>query len=317
MPLNPQVAAMIEERRNDPTPPLYELSLAQARANDLASIRAGGGPAVPVGAVRDFRLPGPAGDLPARLYRPAGAAPFPVLLYLFGGGWTLGTLDTCDGVCRQLCVDASCLVVAVQYRTAPEDRFPAAPEDCYAAARWLAANAAGFGGDPARLGVGGDSAGGNLTAAVTLMARDRGGPPLRCQVLVYPNTDYRADTASLREIDDRAMFNRHSVRWYWDHYLADPADGADPLASPLRAASLRGLPPALVISAEYDPLRDEAEAYAHRLRADGVPVTLTRYDGMVHGFFTMSGVLAEARSAMRQVADFLRTAMVGEGARGV
>nr|WP_208602138.1 alpha/beta hydrolase [Micromonospora eburnea] len=297
---------MLSERRRDPTPPLYELSLAQARANDLASVRAGGGTARPVGEVRSLTLPGPAGDLPARLYRPAGAGPFPVLLYLFGGGWTLGTLDTCDGVCRQLCADASCLVMSVQYRTAPEHPFPAAPQDSYAAAAWLAEHAAEFGGDPARLAVAGDSSGGNLTAAVTLLARERGGPALRCQVLVYPNTDYRADTASRRDIDDRAMFNRHSVNWYWAHYLSDPADGDNPLASPLRAVTLHGLPPALVISAEFDPLRDEAEAYAHRLRAEGVPVTLTRYDGMVHGFFTMPGKLDDARRAVAEVCGFLR-----------
>lgn len=312
MPLNRQVAEMLDKRREDPTPPLYELSLAQARASDLASIKAGGGPQVRVGKTCDLTLPGPGGDLPARIYRPSGEGPFPVLLYLFGGGWTLGTLDTCDGVCRNLCADASCLVMSVQYRRAPEHRFPAAPQDCYAAACWLAAHAAEFGGDPQRLGVGGDSSGGNLSAAVTLMARDRGGPPIRCQVLVYPNTDYRADTPSRREIEDRAMFNCHSVDWYWGHYLAGPADGDNPLASPLRAASLRGLPSALVISAEYDPLRDEAEAYAHRLQAEGVPAVLTRYDGMVHGFFTMSGVLDDARAALRQVSGFLRTELVKE-----
>jgi acetyl esterase len=316
MPLNRQVVEMLDESRKSSTKPLYELSLEQARADDLASIQASGGPVVPVGETRDLTLPGPAGDLPARLYLPSGTGPFPVLLYLFGGGWTLGTLDTCDGVCRQLCVDASCMVVSVQYRRAPEHRFPAAPEDCYAAARWLAAHAASLGGDPRRLAVGGDSSGGNLAAAVTLMAGERGGPPLRCQVLVYPNTDFRADTPSRREIDDPAMFNRHSVDWYWGHYLADPVDGDNPLASPLRAASLRDLPPALVISAEYDPLRDEAEAYAHRMQAEGVRVELTRYDGMMHGFFTMSGVLDDARRALRQVSEFLHTELAKEAIDG-
>ncbi len=314
MPLNRQVAEMLAERRKDSTKPLYELSLAQARADDLASIQASGGAVVPVGETRELTLPGPAGDLAARLYRPSGEGPFPVLLYLFGGGWTLGTLDTCDGVCRQICADTSCMVMSVQYRRAPEHTFPAAPEDCYAAISWLAENAASLGGDPLRLGVGGDSSGGNLTAAVTQMARERGGPSLRCQVLVYPNTDYRADTPSRREIDDPAMFNRHSVDWYWGHYLADPEDGDNPFASPLRAKSLSDLPPALVISAEYDPLRDEAEAYAHRMREDGVRVELTRYDGMTHGFFTMSGVLDDARTALRQVSEFLRTEFAEEAA---
>ncbi len=316
MSLNRQVAEMLDERRKGSAQPLYELSLEQARADDLASIQAGGGAVVPVGEVRDLTLPGPAGDLPARLYHPSGEGPFPVLLYLFGGGWTLGSLETCDGVCRQLCADTSCLVMSVQYRRAPEDRFPSAPEDCYAAAAWLAENAALLGGDPQRLAIGGDSAGGNLSAAVTLMARERGGPSLACQVLVYPNTDYRADTSSRREIDDPAMFNRHSVDWYWGHYLTDAKDGDNPFASPLRAASMRNLPPALVISAEYDPLRDEAEAYAHRMQADGVPVTLTRYDGMVHGFFTMSGILDDARKALRQVSEFLQVELAKESIHG-
>ena len=154
----------------------------------------------------------------------------------------------------------------------------------------------------------GDSAGGNLAAVTALLARDRGGPALVCQALVYPNTDYRAETPSMRENIDRAFFNRSSVAWYWRHYLADPAHGDDPRASPLRAADLGGLPPALVLTAEYDPLRDEAEAYAARLREAAVPVRLTRYDGMVHGFFTMSGTLEAGRRAVAQVAGYLRDA---------
>jgi acetyl esterase len=305
MALDPQVRAMRARALAAGVRPLYEMSVAEARAADLAAIRAGAGAPEPVGSVVDFRLPGPSGDLSARCYRPAGAGPFPVLMYFFGGGWALGNLDTCDGVCRRLCAGASCLVVSVSYRLAPEHPFPAAPLDCHAATRWVARHAGEFGGDPARLGVAGDSAGGNLAAAVTLMARDSGDPALACQVLVYPNVDYRADTASMRENDDPCFFNRHSVTWYWRHYLARPSDGADPLASPLRADSLRGLPPALVMTAEYDPLRDEAEAYAERLRRSDVPVELVRYDGMVHGFFTMTGTLEAARKAMSQVTTWL------------
>jgi acetyl esterase len=308
VPLDPQVQAMRDRGRDDPTPPLYEMSLAQAREHDLASIEASRGAVAPVDAVLDLAVPAPGRELAARLYRPAGPGPLPVLVYLFGGGWTLGTLDTCDAICRQLCVDASCLVLSVQYRTAPEHKFPAAPEDCYAAVRWIAGEAAGLGGDPARIAVAGDSSGGNLAAAVTLLARQRGGPELTCQVLVYPNTDYRSDTPSMRENADRAFFNRQSVAWYWHHYLANEADGDNPLASPLRADDLRGLPPALMITAEYDPLRDEAEAYADRLREAGVPVTLTRYDGMIHGFFTMSGMLNAGRIAVAQAAGFLTAA---------
>jgi acetyl esterase len=294
------------QRLADGFQPLYEMSLEQARAADLAAITADRGAAQPVRAVVDVRIRGPAGDLTARAYVPDGAAPFPVLLYFFGGGWTLGTLDTCDGICRWLCGAASCLVLSVGYRLAPEHKFPAAPQDCYAATRWAARHAADLGGDPARLAVAGDSAGGNLAAAVTLLAREAGTPALAGQVLVYPNTAYRADTPSMRENDDPCFFNRRSVDWYWRHYLANPEDGDNPLASPLRTPDLRGLPPALVITAEYDPLRDEAELYAERLRHAGVDVTLTRYPGMTHGFFTMTGAVDAARDACDQVAGYLR-----------
>lgn len=308
MPLDPQIRALRALRRDDGTRPLYELSVAEARAADLASVQADGGPAEPVGEVVELRIPGADGELAARLYRPADAGDVPVLLYFFGGGWTLGSLDTCDGICRRLVNGAGCMVVSVAYRLAPEHPFPAAPRDCFAATQWLAKHAEDFGGDRSRIAVAGDSAGGNLAAAVTLMARDSGCPPIACQVLVYPNVDYLADTESMRNSTDPDLFNSSSVAWYWSHYLADPADGAHPLASPLRAEHLHGLPPALVLTAEYDPLRDEAERYASRLRQAGVPVELTRYEGMPHGFFTMTGRLDAARQATAQVADYLRTA---------
>jgi len=309
MPLHPQLALMRAHRAASGARPLYEMSLAEARAADLASIKADRGNAYPVGEVVPLRVPGPDGDLDARLYRPAGApdGPLPVLAYFFGGGWVLGNLETGDGVCRRLCADAGCLVVAVAYRLAPEHPFPAAPRDCHAAVTWLAEHAAELGGDPGRIAVAGDSAGGNLAAAVTLQAREAG-PALAAQVLIYPNVAYGADTPSMRDNTDPYFFNRTSVDWYWGHYLADPADGADPLASPLGAADLGGLPPALVITAEYDPLRDEGEQYAERLRAAGVPVELARYDGMTHGFFTMTGALEAAREATARAAEYLRKA---------
>ena len=231
-----------------------------------------------------------------------------MLLYFFGGGWTLGTIDTSDAICRSLTNTAGCATVAVGYRLAPEHPFPAAVDDCFAAVSWIAAHAAELGVDPARIAVGGDSAGGNLAAAVTLLARDRGGPALVHQLLVYPNTDYRADTASRRDNTDPLLFNRTSVGWYWGHYLADDADGDNPLASPLRATDHSGLPPATVLTAEFDPLRDEGEQYAAALAAAGVPVELTRYDGMVHGFFAMAGVLDTATRAVSHAAARLRAA---------
>ncbi len=306
MPYDPQVQAIWDQLERDQVPSLYTLSLAEARAADVAAVTAGAGQGEPVGEVTDLTIPGPGGELPVRVYRPDGdGGPWPVLAYFFGGGWTLGNLETGDGVCRRLTNAARCVTVAVGYRLAPEHKFPAAVHDCHAGTAWVAANAGDLGVDAARLAVGGDSAGGNLAAAVALLARDRGGPALAHQLLVYPNTDYQADTPSMREVTGERFFNPKSVRWYWGHYLASPRDGANPLASPLRAADLSGLPPATVITAEYDPLRDEGELYAARLRDAGVPVDLTRYSGMMHGFFTMSAVLDGARLAMEHAAERL------------
>lgn len=230
-----------------------------------------------------------------------------MLLYFFGGGWTLGCLDTCDAICRTLANAAGCVTVSVGYRLAPEHRFPAAVEDCYAAARWISEHATELSLDPDRLAVGGDSAGGNLAAAVTLLSRERGAPALRHQLLVYPNTEYRPGAAEAESVDP-LLFNELSVRWYWSHYLADERDGDNPLASPLRAEDLSGLPPATVITAEYDPLRDEGEEYARRLRKDGVPVEARRYPGMAHGFFAMAGTLDDGRAAQLYAAGRLRAA---------
>ena len=305
MPLDPQIQAMRDQRERDNVPPLYTMSLTEARAADLASIRAGGGEPEPVHEVTDLTIAGPGGALPLRLYRPAGERPLPALLYFFGGGWVLGTVDTADGVSRSLANSSGALVAVAGYRLAPEHRFPAAADDCYAAVRWVAEHAEEIGADPARLAVGGDSAGGNLAAGVALRAR-ADGPALAGQLLVYPNTDQLADDPSMRAADDPFLFNRHSVDWYRRHYLANPGDAANPLASPLRAQSLAGLPPALVITAEFDPLRDQGEAYARRLAREGVQVELSRYPGMAHGFFTMIGTVDASRAAIEQAACRLR-----------
>jgi acetyl esterase len=306
VPLDPQVVAMRERSARAGTRPLYTMSLEQARAADLAAIQAASGGGEPVHSVLDRTIPGPVGELPIRVYRPDAPGPLPVLVYFFGGGWTLGSVETSDAVCRNLTNATGAMVVAPGYRLAPEHRFPAAVHDCHAALDWIAKNPAAIGADPTRIAVAGDSAGGNLAAAVTLLARGRGGPGLAAQVLVYPNTDYLADGGSLRENADPYLFNHTSVDWYWGHYLSDPADGHDPLASPLRAPTLSGLPPALIVTAEYDPLRDQAEAYARRLSESGVPVRCSRYDGMVHGFFCMYGELDAGRRALAEVAAFLR-----------
>ncbi|MER7755615.1 alpha/beta hydrolase [Kitasatospora sp. NPDC097643] len=310
MPLHPQAEALRARRASTGAPPLYTLTPAEARAADLADIRATAGRPEPVAAVEEHRIPGPGGELALRLYRPEPAGRrLPALLYLFGGGWTLGSPDTSDAICRRLTNAVGCVTASVGYRLAPEHPFPAALHDCRAALRRLVDHAEQLGIDPDRLAVGGDSAGGNLTAALTLLLRDEGGPALCHQLLVYPNTDHRADTPSLREHDDPLLFNRRSVAWYWGHYLADPADGAHPHASPLRAPSLAGLPPATVITAEYDPLRDEGEQYAEALRAAGVPVDSRRYPGVPHGFFAMTGALDAAAEAQQHAAERLREAL--------
>jgi acetyl esterase len=296
---------MRDQRERDNVPPLYTMSLSDARAADLASIQESGGEVEPVHEVVNLTIPGPGGDLPVRLYRPTGARPLPVLLYFFGGGWVLGQIETADGVSRALANSSGALVVVVGYRLAPEHPFPAAVDDCYATLRWIVANAAQVGADPSRIAVGGDSAGGNLAAAVAL--RSRGSVSLVGQVLIYPNTDQLADDESMRAADDPFLFNKHSVEWYRSFYLVRSADAEDPLASPLRAETLAGLPPALVITAEYDPLRDQGEAYARRLADQGVQVKLSRYPGMAHGFFTSLGTLDAARSALFEAASVLRT----------
>ncbi|MEU4391295.1 alpha/beta hydrolase [Kribbella sp. NPDC023855] len=302
MPLDPQVEELRAKREAENVPQLYTQTLEEARAADLAAIQAGGGDVEPVHLVEDLVTDS---GVPLRRYRPEGEGPLPTLVYFFGGGWTLGSIDTADGVCRQLANLVPCQVITVGYRLAPENPFPAAVNDCHRATQWIAGHAVELGVDVARLAVGGDSAGGNLAAATTLLARDSG-PALAAQLLVYPNTLYGSDTASMRAGDDPFLFNRTSVNWYWKHYLADESDGTNPLASPLLASSHAGLPPALVITAEFDPLRDEGEFYAEKLYAAGVPTEMVRYNGMIHGFYTMSGVLDTARQALADSAAWLR-----------
>ncbi len=308
MPLHPQVQAIRDKLARDRVPNLYTLPIEEARAQDLRGSVATAGQAEPVAEVRELTVPGPGGELAGRLYRPASEAPLPALAYYYGGGWSLGTLDTSDAICRKLANAAGCAVVSLGYRLAPENKFPAAVEDSFAGLAWAAEHAAELGIDRTRLAVGGDSSGGNLAAATALMARDRGFPALVHQLLVYPNTDYQSDTSSMREMTDEHFFNPHAIRWYWGMYLAEPGDGASPLASPLLAPDLSGLPPATVITAEYDPLRDEGELYAARLEQAGVPAEVIRYDGMMHGFFTMVGILDTARAAAATAAGRLRQA---------
>jgi acetyl esterase len=287
------------------TPPLGTVSAAEQRAAAAARPLPAG---APVAAVEDRAIPGPAGEIPVRIYTPAGQAPFPVLVWFHGGGWVLGTLDAADHVCRELTNVASCVVVSVDYRLAPEHLFPAAPDDCEAAYSWVLGNAASFGGDPARVAVGGDSAGGNLAAVVSLRAKEHGAPLPVLQVLVYPVTDHNLDRPSYHKNGEGYLLTTVAMRWFWDEYLPAPVRRSHPHASPIYATDLTGLPPALIITAEFDPLCDEGEAYSELLRQAGVPVTVTRYDGMIHGFFPQFPVIDKGRDAVRECGEALSAA---------
>lgn len=302
MPLHPQAKAFLDQREALGVRPVTELSVEAAREQAVRVARALG-PGEPVAHVEDRLLAGPYGDIPVRIYRPEGRGPFPVLLYFHGGGWVVGNLETVDVFCRSMTNLARCAVVSVNYRHAPEHKFPIPVEDAYAATQWAAKDAASFSGDAAHLAVGGTSAGGTQSAVVALMARDRGGPPIACQLLIVPVIDCNFETTSYRENAEGYGLTADAMRWYWKHYLRTEADAAHPYASPIRAPSLRGLPPAVVVTAELDPLLDEGEAYAARLRAEGVPVTFRRYAGMIHQFLgpqanaEMAGALRQALSA--------------------
>jgi len=308
MPLLPEIRALLDQQAASGRPPLQRQSVAQARAFHAADGPALNGPPVPVHAVAGRVVPGPAGDLPVRVYTPEGEAPFPIVVWFHGGGWVVGTLDSYDPLCRALAAAVPAVVVSVGYRLAPEHRYPAAVEDAYAATLWASRNAAELGGAQHLLAVAGDSAGGNLAAAVALGARDRGGPAIGFQLLVYPALDAAADTASWREHAEGFSLTAAGMRWYWDHYLGG-TDGGKPDASPLRAAFVGGLPPALVLGAEHDVLRDEGEAYAARLNQAGVAATARRYPGVVHGFFRWRAVTGAADAALQEAASALRTAI--------
>ncbi|BAD41110.1 alpha/beta hydrolase [Symbiobacterium thermophilum] len=307
MPLAREAEAFLKQLAEAGGPALNELSPADARKM-TEQMAAFGGDAEPVAGVVDRTVPGPAGKIPVRIYTPAGEGPFPVLLYFHGGGWVLGSPDTVHATCALLANRAGAVVVSVDYRLAPEHKFPAAAEDCYAATVWVAENARTIGGDPRRIAVAGDSAGGNLAAVVSLMARDKGYPDLAYQVLIYPVTDHNFDTPSYRENGNDYFLTTAMMQWFWDHYIRSEADGRDWRASPLQAADVSGLPPAFVITAEYDPLRDEGEAYARKLIEAGSAVTVKRYLGQIHGFCTLLGAMPAGRQALEDAAAHLRLA---------
>lgn len=306
MPLHPQVKKVLEQM-TAAGPPLHHLSPTEARQAILA-MRATKGEPEAVGKIEDRLIPGPGGQQAIRIYTPNGRGPFPVLVYFHGGGWVVGSIETVDASCRALTNLVGCIVVSADYRLAPEDRFPAAVDDCYAATRWAALNAASFYGDPTKLAVGGESAGANLAAAVALMAQERGTPSLAAQLLFYPVLNYAFDTPSYRENAEGYFLTKEMMAWFWRQYLRDETDGDNPYASPLRARHLRGVAPALIFTAEFDPLRDEGAAYATRLREAGVPVEYTCCGGLIHGFMGMAKVVEPAGTALERAAAGLRAA---------
>jgi acetyl esterase len=281
MPLHPQAKELIDQI--SALAPLETLSVPEARVRSEEMMKRLG-PGEPVAGLRERAIPGPGGEIPVRFYVPGGKGPFPAMVFFHGGGWVVGSLETTDFYCRALTNGTGCLVASVNYRHGPEHRFPAAADDAYAATKWIAANAASVDIDPARLVVGGSSAGGNLAAVAAIMARERGGPEIRAQVLSVPVMDFNFETKSYRDNADGYGLTRAAMQWFWKHYLKSDGDGADPRASPLREKNLRGLPPAFISTAEFDPLRDEGAAYARRLRDAGVPVEHRDYAGMVHMF---------------------------------
>jgi len=309
MPLDPQTKALLDAIGAAGGPPLEEMGVSAARQMYRDMSPTGEGEAV--ARVEDRLVPGAAGEIRARTYTPPGEGPHGGLVYFHGGGWVIGDVETHDHFCRSLCRGAGVVIVSVDYRLAPEWKFPAAPEDCYAATCWTAAYAEDLGIDAARLAVAGDSAGGNLAAVVAQMARDRKGPPLCFQLLLCPVAEHAFDRPSYIENAEGYLLTRAGMKWFWEQYLDDPLQGESSLASPLLAETLEGLPAAHVATAEYDPLRDEGELYAARLADAGVSVSHHRYEGQIHNFFSMGHLIERGQAASRELIEVLRDAMSG------
>ncbi|GAC1328459.1 MAG: alpha/beta hydrolase [Mycobacteriales bacterium] len=317
MPLDPDIARLLESMRAAGAPPLWEQTAEQNRASYRAMVAARSGqdgPPPTVGAVDEVTAPGPAGEIPLRVYHPAGEPEQarPGIVFFHGGGWVVGDLDTHDAICRNLCATLPAVVVSVDYRRGPEDRFPAAVLDAVAAVEWVAGRAAELGIRPEQLVVSGDSAGGNLAAVAALHCRDAGGPPLAAQMLFYPATDATLSHPSIQENATGYYLETRAMRWYVENYAPDADSVHDPRMSPL-VADLAGLPAAVVATAEFDPLRDEGDAYAAKLAAAGVPVVSHCYPGLIHGFLWMGAQVPAARVAVEEVLADLRRLLAATG----
>jgi acetyl esterase len=301
MPLDPQQKAVLDANAAIPQDP--NATPAQRREAMKARPRPKGPPVL---RTEDRFAPGPAGAIPIRLYTPSDGGPFPALVWFHGGGWVIGDIDMVDHTCRQLCNLAQCMIVSVDYRLAPEHKFPAPVDDCYAAVEWVAKNGGLFNIDTGRIAVGGDSAGGNLAAAVALMAKDKKGPRIVHQVLVYPVTNREFNTKSYSDNGVGYGLGKAGMVSFWDMYLRNDADAKNPCAAPLQAKDLKGLPPATVITAEFDPLRDEVNAYADVLRKAGVPVVNKTFEGVAHGFFNNWTMINKGMDAVKLASEELK-----------
>jgi acetyl esterase len=308
MPLDPQQKLVLERRAAMMPEPITSLTPQEARARAAAAVIPVPNPE-PVTRVQNRTFPGPETDVPLRIYWPSGRGPFPALVYIHGGGWVQGDLHSADANCRSLTNGGGCVTISVDYRLAPEAKFPKPLADCFAAVQWVADNAASLNIDPDRIAVGGASAGGNLAAAVALLARDEGGPRLVHQLLIYPATDATCASESYKTNGGSEYgLGTVAMHWYWAHYLRNEGDYKHPLASPLFAEDFSNLPPAMIVTAEYDPLRDEGEEYGRRLQAAGTPADIRRYDGVAHGFVTSAAMIDIGKQALKDCGEALRKA---------
>jgi acetyl esterase len=310
MPLDPQIEGLLENFRKMRGKPVQEMTPQEARFAGWSWKYLMGEPEAIDNVAYHF-LPGPTADLPARIYRPAevGDLPAPALIYFHGGGFVLGNIEICDPFCRALANRTGCVVISVNYQKAPEHKYPTAVEDCFAAVLWVFEWAKTLRIDPARIGVIGDSSGGNLAAAVSLRARDENGPSVAWQMLIYPALRGTTDSASAREHASGYTLERAGMEYFWNHYIRTPEDALDPLCAPLSSQSLAGLPPTQIVCAQYDPLLDDGRDYAARLEAAGVPVRLSVYEGMTHGFLWMGGVVDRAGDALNEIGAAARMAL--------
>ena len=305
--LNPQIIELLAELQQREIPPIQNLTPTEAREIRNPILADFGGPKAEVAGVENRTIPGPDGPVPVRIYSPKGNGPFPILLFFHGGGWVVGSLDTHDCACRLLSTGAHCLLVAVDYPLAPENKFPAAIEDAYAALEWVSENGGTLNGDPRNIAVAGDSAGGNIATILCQMSRDRQGPEIKYQILIYPVTDLSSThTESYDKHGEGYMLTKEGMIYFINHYLDREENKNHPYASPLLAENLSNLPPALIIVAEFDVLRDEGLAYADRLKKAGISVTCLLYDDMIHAFLNLSGVLDRTREAIEDMCGKLQ-----------